>query len=102
MVELPVEGQAQSPRPNVELQIEALFLDGFPAADRYRIGDALQSELGRLLAEAGVPPGISSGGEIPRLDAGPFAMRASASPQEAGRQVAQAVYRALGGEWRAR
>ena len=38
----------------IEAQIEELVLHGFPPSERYRIADAMQAELARLLTEQGL------------------------------------------------
>ncbi|MEI2579944.1 hypothetical protein [Scytonema sp. PRP1] len=81
---------------NIELHIEELVLHGFARQDRYRIGDAIQQELTRLLNEQGVPPSVAGSGEIARLDAGTFEVKAGAKPEAIGVQVAQAIYGGLG------
>ena len=40
---------------NVELHIEELVLHGFAPGDRYRIGEAVERELQRLLTVQGAP-----------------------------------------------
>ena len=49
---------------NIELHIEELVLHGFSPGDRYRIGEAVEQELTRLLADRGVPQSLAEGGEI--------------------------------------
>lgn len=77
----------------VELRIEELVLDGFAPQDRYAIGDALERELMRLLAEEGTPAALSRSGEIERIDSGDFTARPGAAPASIGVQAAQAIYR---------
>jgi hypothetical protein len=79
----------------IDLYIEELVLEGFRAADRYRIGAAVESELTRLLTEQGLPPGLAQGADLPRLDGGSFAIRQGARPETMGAQVAGAVYGGL-------
>ena len=76
----------------VTLHIDELVLDGFPAADRHRIADAVERELGRLLAERGVPPSWSSGGTTDRLNAGEIAP-APDGKATTGSDIARALYR---------
>jgi hypothetical protein len=76
---------------NVELRIEELVLHGFPPGD-HRIGDAVERELSRLFAEGGVPPSLTLGGDIPRLDAGAFEMNPGLGAQAAGEQIARSLY----------
>jgi hypothetical protein len=54
----------------VELHIEELVLHGWTPSAARRVGAALQSELGRLLAERGLPSSLATSAEIPRIDAG--------------------------------
>jgi hypothetical protein len=79
-------------RPNIELHIEELVLDGFAPGDRQRIGAAVQHELARLLAERGAPPGWEQGGAGARMGAGTMRLTAGAKPEAIGAQVARAVY----------
>jgi hypothetical protein len=81
--------------PNIELHIEELVLHGFQPGDRQRIGLAVQQELTRLFTEQGLPPGLSSGGAIPSLDAGSFQHAPNAKPPAVGQQIANTVYTGL-------
>ncbi len=79
-------------RPRVELHIEELVLEGFPAGDRYRIGDAVERELARLLEVRGVPGNFSRAGEIERIDGGSFEVARGSRAEWVGVQVARAAY----------
>jgi hypothetical protein len=82
----------------VELRIEELVLEGFAPGDRHGIGDAIQVELARLLAEQGLPPwlvgasGVGSAGDETDWSAAPIAVAPNSSAAAIGNQVAQAVY----------
>ena len=76
---------------NVELHIAELVLHGFEPGDRYRIGEAVERELARLLAEQGVPPSLVQGGEIERLDGGSFEVTPGAKPEAIGTQIGAQV-----------
>jgi hypothetical protein len=80
---------------NVEIYVEELVLDGFSPADRYRIGQTVEQELGRVLAERGAPPALTRDGEISRLDGGTFEAKPGSGVAAIGVQVAQAVYGGL-------
>ena len=80
----------------IELHIEELVLHGFAPADRYRIGDTVQRELTRLLAEQGMPASLIQSGEVARLDGGAFEITQGSRAEAIGDQVAQAVYRGMG------
>jgi len=79
----------------VSLHIETLMLGGFPPGDRYRIGEAVQRELERLVSTQGLAPLLAREGEIARLDGGAFQVAPSIKADAIGSQIAQAVYGAL-------
>jgi hypothetical protein len=81
---------------NVELHIEELVLRGFAPGDRYCVGDAMERELARLLAERGTPPSLARGSGIERLDGGAFEVAHGSKSEAVGVQVAQAIYGGLG------
>ena len=87
---------APTPGRRVDLHIEQLVLHGFPASDRQRIGNALQRELQRLVAEQGLPRAIGSDSTIARLDAGAFDVVPHATAETIGAQVARVLYQGLG------
>ena len=80
---------------NIELHIEELVLHGFAHGDRYRIGEAVERELTRLLADRGVPQSLERGGEIASVDGGAFEVAQGSRAQVVGAQVAKAVYGGL-------
>jgi hypothetical protein len=82
-------------RPNVELHIDELVLHGFAAADRARIGAAVEQELTRLIARQGLPAGLGSGATA-HLDGGSFTVAPTASPDGIGAQVALSVLGGIG------
>ena len=80
---------------NIELNIDELVLHGFAPGDRYRIVEAVEQELTRLLADKGVPQSLERGGEIGHVDGGAFEVAQGSRAQVVGAQVAKAVYRGL-------
>ncbi|MBE9581067.1 MAG: hypothetical protein IMF18_05555 [Proteobacteria bacterium] len=80
---------------NIELHIEELVLHGFAHGDR--IGEAVEQELSRLLADRGVPQSLERGGEVARVDGGAFEVAAGSRAEVVGAQVAKAVYGGLRG-----
>ena len=80
---------------NLELYIEELVLHGFAPSDRYLISATVERELGRLLAEQGVPPSLVKGGEVAYLDGRAFDVAPDSKGEAIGAQVAQAVYEGL-------
>lgn len=79
----------------LELHIEELVLHGFPASDRFRVGDAVERELLRLIAEQGLPRLVRNPVSVDRLDAGRFKVAEGSKPQAVGAQLAQQLYQQL-------
>jgi hypothetical protein len=79
---------------SIELHIEELVLDGFPPADRYRIAEAIEGELARLLTEQGFPGQMQSG-DINRLDGGTFDIAQGERADAIGSQIAQHIHGGL-------
>lgn len=77
---------------SVRLRIDRLVLDGVAGADRERLTRAVETELGRLLRERGVPASLEAGRRIPSLDAGQVELRPGSSAEGLGAEVARAVY----------
>ena len=80
---------------NIELNIDELVLHGFAPGDRYSIGEAVERELTRLLADQSVPQSLERGGEIANMDGGAFEVAQGSRAQVVGVQVAKAVYGGL-------
>jgi len=81
-----------------EVRIEELVLDGFAPGDRFRIGQALERELARLIGEHCAARLAESRTSVAKLDAGSFNMAAGAKAETIGGQVAQSVYGWLAGK----
>jgi hypothetical protein len=83
-------------KPDVNLHIDALVLEGFAHGDRHRVGEAVRLELARLLSEQGVPRPWTRGGAMARLDGGAFEVAPGSKAEVIGARVAQQVYEGLG------
>lgn len=81
-------------KPDIHLHVERLVLDA-ATANRDRVGDAVASELSRLLTQHGIGSGLAGGAEIDRLDAGAFRPAPAAEPSAVGAQIARAVHKGL-------
>ncbi len=81
---------------SVELHIEELVLNGFTHSDRYRIGEALEQELTRLLSEEGAPIAFTQAIDIANLNGGAIDLKPGSNPEAAGIQLARAIYGELG------
>ena len=84
-----------APRASIELHIQELVLHGFDARDRHRIRDAVERELGRLLAEQGLASAMIGKAEIAALDPGTFSVTPDANPENTGGLIARAIYKGL-------
>ena len=80
----------------IEINIEKIILDGFPATDRHRIGEAIRSELARLFLEQGLPSGISNGTASHSADGGSFQVNSNSNTGQIGSEIAKSVYGSLG------
>lgn len=76
----------------MRVHIDELVLDGFPPLDRYRLAGAVEVELARLLAEHGLPEGLTNGGSLRRVDGGAFEMTPHSRPDSIGVQIARRIY----------
>lgn len=94
---IPSERRAQAPA--VQIQIGELVLHGLDharsAGARYDLGAAVERELARLLADQGLPRGLSQAGIVARLSGGSFTVAPGTRIDTLGAQIAEAVYRGL-------
>ena len=83
---------------NVRLHIERLVLEGIDLspAERPLLQEALQAELGRLLAEGGIGDGLAAGVMVPAVRANGFEMSREGDPIRLGQQIAGSVYGGIG------
>lgn len=82
-------------KPNVELHIGELVLHGFAPQDRWRIADAVQSELTRAIAEHGLSAPRAGTLAIAQLSAGTIEIARPGRAQAIGAQVARALHGAM-------
>jgi hypothetical protein len=80
------------PQPSVDLHINELVLNGFAAADRHAIGDAVERELARLFAERGIPQSIRDEIEIADIRADAIALERGLDAETIGSKLAKALY----------
>ena len=91
--------QAEPPA-RLELHIGELVLQGFPGMDPELLGAAVRTELTRLLAGEGLPPGWGRAVAMDAVDGGEFIAEPGMDVQRLGARIARAVYggvRELGG-----
>jgi hypothetical protein len=75
-----------------ELEIERIVLHGFEYSERYRIGKAMQEELGRLFSAEGIPTTLAEASGIELLDTLTLNIRTGKRPEETGIKLARAIY----------
>lgn len=80
---------------DIDIQIDEMILIGFGAIDRERVRTALAAELARLLAEEGLPKALRGKDAIETIDGGAFRLLPGMQPEQIGRQIAGALYRAF-------
>ncbi len=80
--------------PNIEIEIGELVLHGFAPGDCKSIGEAVQRELTRLLAERGLAS-MNRTIEIARVNGGTFDVRSSSKATTVGAQIAQSIFQGL-------
>jgi hypothetical protein len=83
---------------SVSVHIEELVLTGFPPALRHAIGDAVQTELARLIGESGIGGSLASGGNCEQLQGGSFALPSRSGAGTSGSAIARHLYAALSRE----
>jgi hypothetical protein len=81
--------------PGLELLVNELVLYGFPAEQRYAIGEAFQQELEHQFAGADLHGSFQEDAALPALDGGSIALPAQARPAAVGIQAARAVQGAI-------
>jgi hypothetical protein len=81
----------------VRLHIERIVLDGLdvPYGARAALRAAMERELARRIAAAGLAPALSAGTAVPSVAAPPI--EAAGPPTRLGAAIAAAVYGGIGG-----
>ena len=79
---------------SVEVSIDRMVLDGVAPGDRYRVADAVQSELARLLIDQGVPANPAA--HERQVDGGTIHVASGMRAAGVGEQIAQAIHGSLG------
>lgn len=72
---------------DVTVFIRELHFDGVPASGRFDVANGLRVELARLIADRGVPPGLTAG-QPPVVQP----LRSGLLPHELGASLARALY----------
>ncbi len=83
---------------NINLHIERLVLDGIELerGQESLLQAAVEAELSRMLSADGLSTHLTSGGAMPRLQAGDIRLSGGGNSQQLGQQIARAVYGGIG------
>ena len=83
-------------RPNIQLHIERLILDGLPVSrtDGAVVQAAIETELTRLLTEGGLPR--ISAGSVENISGGRIQLMPETNPTQTGYQIAGALMEGIG------
>jgi len=84
-------------RASVLVRIEELRLEGFQPAHRYRIGQAVERELMRLLSIRTGDETLGSRRDVTRIAGASFSFHAEDPPHRIGTAIARATFRGLTG-----
>jgi hypothetical protein len=90
-------GQTERPKRNIELRIDELILDGVPAAQRFQIANAVQSELTGKLTREGLPPSLRQANFAAgaALDGGTIRIAPNPRSETVGGELARAIYQGM-------
>jgi hypothetical protein len=77
---------------DIEIVIDELVLENLTVQDPEVIREVIAGELGRLIANGGLPAHFSDGAAFSLLAAGPFEVPPFAAGESIGVQVAQTIY----------
>jgi hypothetical protein len=77
----------------VELHIDEVVLEGVDPSSRHAVGEALRTELVRLLT--GQPPSFEQHTAITALNAGALSVGMNATPHTLGSAIAQSVHQGV-------
>ena len=82
-------------KPNIELNIDELVLQGFSRNDAFYIGKAVEEELTRLIEAGELAAQFTQDTFLKRLEGKSFEFSASARPAKIGRQIARSIYSSI-------
>ncbi|MBB4634920.1 hypothetical protein [Longimicrobium terrae] len=75
----------------IDLRLDELVLHGVAARDGQAVGEALRAELGRLIAERGLPASLTGDAGTLRLDGARFTVTEGTPPSQMGAGIARAL-----------
>jgi hypothetical protein len=87
----------QGRRAQLHVRIDELRLEGFESRNRFRIAQAVEHELARLLRARARDGAREPPRDSERIDGGSFSFRPDDPPQLIGAAIARATFRGLTG-----
>lgn len=84
-------------RTDINVHIERVVLDGVSLVpgQEQQVTEALQAELGRLLAEGEVSPSLLASGALPYVSGDSLDLGSGGDPDDLGREIARALHGGL-------
>ena len=79
----------------IELNIDQLVLEGFPSRDRYRLSNAIQQGLDKIIRQRGIPDSLRENRRIGQINLDSINMQSNQRPENLGQQVARSIYNSL-------
>jgi hypothetical protein len=80
---------------DIHINIEEIILEGFSPSEKYRIAEAIRTELTRLVQVRGLPAAFNQNGEIQNLPAQTIHLTRNQTAPDIGSKVAQSIYGGL-------
>ena len=81
--------------PSVELTIQELIVDGVEASQRHPLGEAVRTELTRLLKDEGLSAQAQSPRALAEVDGGAISIQRGDRGEAVGGRIARAIYGGL-------
>ena len=79
-------------QPDIELTIDELVLNGFPPMNRYRVQEALETELAALFRDRERSAEGFAARTEERVDAGTIRVTPESTPEMIGKQIATSIF----------
>ncbi|CAH8296370.1 hypothetical protein EV196_11153 [Mariniflexile fucanivorans] len=82
-------------KPNIELNIDQLVLEGFSRNEAYAITQSLQAELHQLIENGRLENTLTQEYHQQKMTLNPISTLANTRPEGVGRQIAQSIFSSL-------
>lgn len=82
-------------KPNIELTIDKLVLEGFSRNEAFYIGQSVQAQLQHLIETNHSVNTFSENSQQRQLFTSPIQIKTTTRPENVGKQIAQSIYNGL-------